>query len=146
MRLRASFLTLVALGGTFACAQDAADTQAKRPESAKYPRIEAVSHKEPGLRFVFSASNATSANPVVISVAGRDLKVEDGEHRVSLQKYWVSQQFTNEYHVVQRFSAECELKRPDEISGCDVYVVEDDVTKKQFTFYIYMGNWPHLYK
>lgn len=68
------------------------------------------------------------------------------EHRVSLQKYWVSQPFTNDYQVVQRYSAECELDRPNEISGCDLYVVEDKVAKKEFTFYIYLGNWPHLHE
>jgi hypothetical protein len=146
MRRGAILLVLATLGCCAAWAQGSGDAKARRADAPKYPSIEAVSHEEPGLRFVFSASHATSADPVVISVAGRDLKVEDGEHRVSLQKYWVSQQFKNDYHVVQRYSAECTLKRPNEFSGCDVYVVEDDVSKKQFTFYIYMGNWPHLYK
>jgi hypothetical protein len=118
----------------------------KSVKTPRYPSIEAVSHEDPKLRFIFSASDATSADPVIISVAGRPLQVKDGEHRVSLQKYWVSQQFTNDYRVVDRYSAECELKRPKEINGCDVYVVEDQVTKQQVTFYIYMGNWPHLYQ
>ena len=118
----------------------------QKVKAPKYPSIEAVSHEEAGLRFVFSASDATSTDPVVISVAGRDFKVEDGEHRVSLQKYWVSQQFKNDYRVVERYSASCDLKRPNEISGCDVYVVQDELSKQEFTFFVYMGNWPHLYK
>ena len=114
-------------------------------ELPTYPSIEARSQEDPSAHFIFSASDATSSDPVIISAVGRELTNEDGEHRVSLQKYWVSQQFTNDYRVVDRYSAECELTRPNEISGCDVYVVEDLVTEQQVTFFIYMGNWPHLY-
>jgi hypothetical protein len=145
MNRRATFLLALAFGSAITWSLCLADSSISNSDASQYPSIEAGSQEEPSLRFVFSASDATSSDPVVISAVGRALTIEDGEHRVSLQKYWVSQQFTNDYRVVDRYSAECDLKRPNEISGCDVYVVEDLVTRQEVTFFIYMGNWPHLY-
>jgi hypothetical protein len=61
----------------------------------KFPAIEVSLHGSPAVRFSFSAADASSSSPVIISVPGRAL------------------------------TDECEYKRDGEFNGADHYVFED---------------------
>lgn len=51
----------------------------------KFPAIEVSLHGSPAVRFSFSAADASSSSPVIISVPGRALTNGDCAHRVDLQ-------------------------------------------------------------
>lgn len=92
--------------------------------------------------FVFSEGYATSESPIVITIPGRKLTDADREHRVGLQKYWLSRNVPKEFELQRRSLVQCDLKRPDEFAACDRYVFVDPESKQQFNYYIYVGNWP----
>lgn len=108
----------------------------------KYPGLEVTDHDNPEVSFSFSAGDATSTSPIVISVPGRKLTNDDRRHRVNLQKHWLSLHVPKDARLVSRALVECGLKRKDEYAACDRYVFEDPGLKKQLEYYIYVGNWP----
>jgi hypothetical protein len=108
----------------------------------KYAAFEVASHEEPKVTFRFSSADATSDSPIVISTPGRKLTNKDREHRVSLQKHWLSLHLPEQLRFVSRSLNECGLKRSGEYPFCDLYVFEDPVSKETFEYYIYTGNWP----
>jgi hypothetical protein len=111
-------------------------------EAHKYAAFDVTSHDDPKVAFHFSAADATSSDPVVISISGRKLTNEDRVHRVSLQKHWLSVNVPSTLKPVSRCLAKCGLKREGEFAACDRYTFVDPATQKQFEYYIYVGNWP----
>jgi hypothetical protein len=108
----------------------------------RFPEFEVTSREDPKVTFLFSAADATTASPVVISVPARKLTDGEGKHRVSLQKYWLSINVPKDLKFLIRTLDNCEFKRKDEQPICDHYVFEDPATKQRFDYYIYVGNWP----
>jgi hypothetical protein len=108
----------------------------------KYPGFDVSDHDDPKVAFSFSAGDATSTSPIVITVPGRKLTNEDRKHRVDLQKHWISLHKPEGTVLVSRTLNRCGLKRDGEYPFCDVYTFEDANTKKRHEFYIYVGNWP----
>jgi hypothetical protein len=131
MKRRATFLAMSVLVAGNAMAAE-----------FKYAGFEVTSHEEPKITFQFSAADATSDSPVVISILGRKLTNKDRGHRVSLQKLWLSLHVPERLEIVSRALNECSLKREGEYSFCDLYIFEDPVSKKKSEYYIYVGNWP----
>ena len=127
-----TLLFIMLLGGTLLIAS------AKEP---KFPAFEVSSHDAPAVRFAFSAADASSSSPVVISVPGRALKKEDRAHRVDLQKHWLSVNVPKTFTFKIRTLDQCEYKRDGEFAAADHYVFED-ATGHQFDYYFYVGNWP----
>ena len=112
----------------------------------KYDAFEVTDHENPALTFRFSAADATSASPVIISVPGRELTPGDGSHRLSLQKYWVATHAPKGASFVAFGSAMCNVKRQGEFPGCDVMIVKAPGRDEQLEYYFYDGNWPEFKK
>src|SRR6266702_408530 len=112
----------------------------------KYPAFEVTSDDNPSVTFHFSAADATSSSPVIITVPGRELTIDDGTHRISLQRHWVALHVPKESSLVGMGSARCGIKRDGEFPGCDVMFVELPGTKKEVEYYFYDGNWPSFKK
>ena len=108
----------------------------------KYAGFDVTDHDDPKVAFNFSAGDATSTSPIVITVPGRKLTDDDRKHRVDLQKHWISLHKPEGSVLVSRTLNECGLERKGEYPFCDVYTFEDSKTKKRYEFYIYVGNWP----
>jgi len=108
----------------------------------KYASFDVTDHADPKVSFSLSAGDATSTSPIVISIPGRKLTNDDRQHRVDLQKHWLSLHVPKTARLILRSLNECGLKREGEFPFCDVYVFEEPATKKQLEFYIYIGNWP----
>lgn len=94
------------------------------------------------LKFTFSKAAATSNDPIVISVVGRKFTKEDRTHRTDLQKVWLKENVPVEYAFVTRSLDDCGLKRKGEIAMCDHYRFKDKNTEREFSYFIYVGNWP----
>ncbi len=107
-----------------------------------YAGFEVNNQTDPKVSFSFSAGDATSKSPIVISSPGRKLTNDDRQHRVNLQKHWLSLHVPKGARLISRSLNECSLKRKGEYSFCDLYVFEYPATKKQLEYYIYVGNWP----
>jgi hypothetical protein len=107
----------------------------------KFPAFEVSLPDTNGVRFSFSAADASSASPVIISVRGRALKKEDRAYRVDLQKHWLSIHVPKNLKFKMRTLDRCEYKRDVEFAGADHYVFEDGAGH-QFHYYFYVGNWP----
>jgi hypothetical protein len=108
----------------------------------KYPAFEVTSRENPADKFHFSAADATSSSPVVMTAVGRELTLADRKHRVNLQKRWAAEYIPENLSFLSYGTAECGLKRKDEMSVCFVMDFEDPVAKEQVTYYFYGGNWP----
>jgi hypothetical protein len=108
----------------------------------KYAGFDVTDHDDPKVSFSFSAGDATSASPIVISAPGRKLTDDDRRYRVDLQKHWLSLHVPRNAQLVSRALVECELKRENEFAACDRYVFEEPDSKQQLEYYIYVGNWP----
>ena len=107
----------------------------------KFEKLEVSLHEDPSVRFIFSAADASSSSPVIISVPGRALTKKDRVHRVDLQKHWLSIHVPKNLTFRIRTLVECEYTREGEFSGADHYVFEDD-SGHEFHYYFYVGNWP----
>jgi hypothetical protein len=114
------------------------DVPAKEP---KFRAFEVSLHDAPDVRFSFSAADASSTSPVIISVPGRTLKREDRTHRVSLQKHWLSLNIPKDLSFRTRTLVPCRYRRDGEFSAADRYVFED-AAGQQFEYFFYVGNWP----
>ncbi len=108
----------------------------------KYAGFDVTDHDDPKVSFSFSAADASSTSPIVISIPGRKLTNDDRQHRVDLQKHWLSLHVPKGARLISRSLNECGLMTKGEYPYCDLYVFEDPVTGKQFEYYIYVGNWP----
>jgi len=108
----------------------------------KYAGFDVTDLDDPRVSFNFSAGDATSASPIVISAPGRRLTNDDRTHRTDLQKHWLSFHVPKDARLVSRALVECEFKRRDEFAACDRYVFEDPESKQELEYYIYVGNWP----
>ena len=111
-------------------------------DSNVYPSFEIRSHDGKSPTFVFSEGYATSKSPIVITTPGRKLTNAERQHRVDLQKHWLSRNVPKHLELQSRTLDECGLKRPDEIAACDHYVFVDAKSKQTIHYYIYVGNWP----
>ncbi|HEY0684006.1 MAG TPA: hypothetical protein VGD45_16870 [Steroidobacter sp.] len=110
--------------------------------SKRYESFEVRSQDGTSPTFIFSAADATSESPIVISVPGRKLTEADRQHRVGLQKYWLSKNVPKDFEYRVRSLVECGLQRPGEFAACDHYVFVDPKSEQEFHYYIYVGNWP----
>lgn len=108
----------------------------------KYPGFEVTLRGDSKTSFRFSDADATSELPVVISIPGRALAEADREHRISLQKHWLSVNVPKNLVLEMRAQVQCAFKRDGEFSVCDCYTYSDPATGKQVSYYIYIGNWP----
>jgi hypothetical protein len=107
-----------------------------------YPSFEVRGQDGSSPTFVFSEAHATSESPIVITVPGRKLTDADRQHRVDLQKYWLSKNVPKDFEYRTRSLDECGLERPGEFAACDHYVFGDPKSGQEFHYYIYVGNWP----
>jgi len=107
-----------------------------------YPSFEARSQDSSNPTFVFSEGYATSDAPIVITTPGRNLTDSDRQHRVHLEKYWLSVNVPKELEYRFRSLDECGLKRAGEFAACDHYVFVDPKSDREFHYYFYVGNWP----
>ena len=108
----------------------------------RYAGFEVTNRENAEVTFMFSAGDATSASPIIISIPGRKLTNADRVYRVDLQKHWVSLHAPEQAVFVSRSLKECGLERPEEFPYCDVYVFKGPGADKRLEFYIYVGNWP----
>jgi hypothetical protein len=110
-------------------------------DNPKYEAVDITSDDNPSLKFHFSAADATRSAPVVMTVPGRELTVDDGKYRVRLQRHWVAIHVPRESSLLGMGSAMCGLKREGEFPHCDVMIIELPGTKKPVEYYFYLGNW-----
>src|SRR5687768_12359513 len=90
--------------------------------------------------FTFSASSATSRDPIRITVSGRKLSHDDRVHRVSLQKHWMSLHVLPWLEFVERGMYECDVEEIEgELPFCDMYSFRDPKTNEVSEFFIYIG-------
>ncbi|UHQ21516.1 hypothetical protein LVB77_12570 [Lysobacter sp. 5GHs7-4] len=106
-----------------------------------FPSFEVSPLGQPEPRFQFSQALASNNDPVVISVAGRNLRKKDREHRVDLQKYWLQRNVPADYKIVVRSLVECPPKKPKQFGACDEYVFTD-AAGAEHSYSFYVGNWP----
>ena len=110
--------------------------------SKLYPSFEVRSQDGGSRTFVFSEAYATSQSPIVITILGRKLTHADRQHRVDLQKHWLSRNVPKGLEYRSRSLDQCDLKRPGEFAACDHYVFVDPESEQELHYYIYAGNWP----
>lgn len=107
----------------------------------KYSGFNVSPPDQPTLVFQFSSAEATVKDPVVISVAGRQLRAEDGQYRTHLQGLWVQRNVPSSYKFQVRDMVMCPKLYPNNFGACDHYGFTD-AAGHQHDFYIYIGNWP----
>jgi hypothetical protein len=106
-----------------------------------FPAIEITPNGKSEPLFQFSASAASSKDPVVISVANRELQESDRENRVELQKYWLHRNVPASYKLAARSLIKCPPRKPKQFGACDEYLFTDG-TGAEHAYYFYVGNWP----
>ena len=135
MRKSACWLSVAALLSCTVFAQDA---------GRKFEAFEGMNPEADGASpvFQFSSAAATSDDPVIITVKGRNATAADRQqHRTAVQRYWLAVNVPERYEGVQRYQATCFHERPHEYPSCDVYEFVDPKTKAQHSYYIDIGNW-----
>jgi hypothetical protein len=108
----------------------------------KYPAFEVTARDEPTLTYQFSAADATSTSPVVMSAKGRELTLDDRENRVDLQKVWLSRNAPKNLEFLSYGSAECHFAANGGPPFCFVMNFRDPTADREITYYFYGGNWP----
>jgi len=106
-----------------------------------FPAFEVSPSGQAEPRFQFSRALASNSDPVVISVAGRNLRKKDREHRVDLQKYWLQRNVPADYKIVVRSLVECPPQKTKQFGACDEYVFKD-TAGAEHSYHFYVGNWP----
>lgn len=91
-------------------------------------------------RFIYSGAAASQADPIVISVEGRPLTVQDRMYRVDLQKHWLTVNIPEHFALVDRSLTLCNPE-PERAAGrCDRYEFADVDTVHAYYFRI--DHWP----
>jgi len=108
----------------------------------RYPAVEVALDEYPGVTFHMSASDATSASPVITTVKGRELSAEDGAHRIKLQRRWVAMHAPEGSTLAAMGSAMCGVERKGEFPGCDIMFVQAPGANEETEYFFYDGNWP----
>lgn len=91
-------------------------------------------------RFIYSEAAASQADPIVISVEGRPLTVQDREYRVDLQKHWLTVNIPEHFAFVDRSLTPCNPE-PERTAGrCDRYEFADADTVH--AYYFRVDHWP----
>jgi len=106
-----------------------------------FPAFEVSPSGQAEPRFQFSRALASNNDLIVISVAGRNLRTKDREHRVDLQKYWLQRNVPAGYEMVVRSLVECPPRKPKQFGACDEYVFTD-ASGTEHSYHFYVGNWP----
>ena len=106
-----------------------------------YPGFAVSLHGQAKPVFQFSSAQATAEDPVVISIAGRQLRPEDSKYRVDLQKLWLQRNVPDSYKLRIRDLSFCPKRHPNQFGACDRYEFTD-ANGAVRQFYFYVGNWP----
>lgn len=105
---------------------------------ASFSVVEHDDEKAP--RFIYSEAAASETDPVVISVEGRPLTIQDRTYRVDLQKYWLSVNVPEQYTLVNRSLVRCNPKPERKAGRCDLY--EFTGADSVHTYYFRVDSWP----
>ncbi|MCC7635601.1 hypothetical protein [Stenotrophomonas rhizophila] len=91
-------------------------------------------------RFVYSEAAASETDPIVISVEGRPLTVQDLKYRVDLQKNWLSANVPERYTFVGRNLVLCSPEPERKAGRCDRYEFTEADTVH--AYYFRVDSWP----
>jgi hypothetical protein len=109
----------------------------------RFAAYDVTDHNYPNIKFHFSAADATSMSPVVVTpVPERRLTSGDDSRRLDLQKTWLAANRNKNLEYVAIGSAICDFKIADDRAFCEVYDFEDPKTHNRVTYFFYVGNWP----
>lgn len=83
-----------------------------------FPAFEVSPSGEANPRFQSSQGLASSDDPIVISVVGRNLRAKNRQHRTGLQTYWLKRNFPAGCRVLVRSLVECHLESLGQFGAC----------------------------
>jgi hypothetical protein len=109
----------------------------------EFPAWETTMDEAPGVVYKFSAADATSASPVIMTVAGRALNSADKPLQMRLIRKWVGAHAPAGATMSNWALAMCDVKREGEFPGCHVFVLNTPAGKK-IGYYFYDGNWDRI--
>jgi hypothetical protein len=112
--------------------------------TGRYRALDVMAHQDPNLIFRFSASDATSDSPVVITAPRREITAKDVPLLTSLRGYWIAQQLSGNWNPVALGSAECKFHLEGKRPLCETVELEELTSKQHQVIYFYAGNWRYL--
>jgi hypothetical protein len=108
----------------------------------KYSAWEVSLDETPGVKYLFSAADATRSSPVFMGIQGREPTTADAAFQMRLIRRWVAAHAPEDSTFAYWASDECGLKRKGEFPGCHIFAINLPGTNKAVEFYFYGGNWP----
>jgi hypothetical protein len=109
----------------------------------EFPAWQTTMEEAPGVVYLFSAAEATSGSPVIMTVQGRELRMTDRPLQLRLIRKWVGAHAPMGSTMTHWASALCDVKREGEFPGCHVFGINDPAGKA-IEYYFYDGNWYRL--